>query len=408
MKKAICILMAAILLAGTVSGCGEAAFGTPKTTQAANTLSVEQTVLFDKPYGKVTAQSITKNGDEYTLELWVTNTGTERIDIEAQDVTANGLTVPATCSGMVSPRKSGAVTVKLDCSSVFSWGMDKLETIGFSLWLRTEYSNDVVPVTVKVNQEGSCGTLNMDGTTVLEQDGVTVQYKIVDDWPVYLLVNNTDSELNIYTDDLTINGISEYYPGSRQNWVQAGQTIVTGPDRVRDSFVPTAETMEIAFKIRVRFPESDTEIISNRITHLAPFTINNWGLSEEFVLVFDNDGIKISLGTIQVPSRKAPDLCIWICNDTDEELVVTIPALRIDGRKISVYEIDKKQEQYYFENHTIEPHSQDIQSLTSGGCGTPAMYGGIREVYIPMSILLGDTHLNWQTDSFTVEFPEQP
>ena len=248
--------------------------------------------------------------------------------------------------------------------------------------------------------------MNMDGTTVLEQDGVTVQYKIVDDWPVYLLVNNTDSELNIYTDDLTINGISEYYPGSIKNWVKPGQTIVTGPNRVSQSYIPTAETMEIAFKIRVRFPKSDTQIISDRITHVAPFTIDNWGLSEELITAFDNGKVQIYLVTNQSAYEKAADLCIWIRNNSDEELVVEVPALSIDGRKIPVYESDKIQDQYYFRKHTVKPHTQVINTLTYGECGTPEMYGGIREVYLPISLFLGDEPQTVDVYDPMIQFPK--
>ena len=406
MKKAICILLAAILLTGTVSGCAVKEENPPETTEKVPALSVEQAVLFEKPYATVSAQAITQTGTQYKLELTVNNTGTERLEVRVGDAAVNGLNVPAECSGYFPTRVTGTVDITLDCSTAFLWGMDKLETMTFTLCLETQYSYDAVPVTVRVFQEGSCGSLNMDGTTVLEQDGVTVQYKIVDDWPVYLLVNNTDSELNIYTDDLTINGISEYYPGSIKNWVKPGQTIVTGPNRVSQGYIPTAETMEIAFKIRVRFPKSDTQIISDRITHVAPFTIDNWGLSEELITAFDNGKVQIYLVTSQSAHEKAADLCIWIRNNSDEELVVEVPALSIDGRKIPVYETDKIKDQYYFRKHTVKPHTQVINTLTYGECGTPEMYGGIREVYLPISLFLGDEPQTVDVYDPMIQFPK--
>lgn len=406
MKKAICILLAAILLTGTVSGCAVKEENPPETTEKVPALSVEQAVLFEKPYATVSAQAITQTDTQYKLELTVSNTGTEELEVRVGDAAVNGLNVPAECSGYFPARGTGTVDVTMDCSTAFLWGMDKLETVTFTLCLETQYSYDAVPVTVRVFQEGSCGSLNMDGTTVLEQDGVTVQYKIVDDWPVYLLVNNTDSELNIYTDDLTINGISEYYPGSIKNWVKPGQTIVTGPNRVTESYIPTAETMEIAFRIRVRFPKSDTQIISDRITHAAPFTINNWGLSEELITAFDNGKVQIYLVTNQSAHEKAADLCIWIRNNSDEELVIEVPALSIDGRKIPVYETDKIKDQYYFRKHTVKPHTQVINTLTHGECGTPEMYGGIREVYLPMSIFLGDEPQTVDVYDPMIQFPK--
>ena len=406
MKKAIWILLAAILLTGTVSGCAVKEENPPETTDKVPALSVEQAVLLEKPYATVSAQAITQTDTQYKLELTVNNTGTERLEVSVKDVAVNGLNVPAECSGYFPTRVTGTVDITMDCSTAFLWGMDKLETVTFTLCLETQYSYDAEPVTVRVFQEGSCGSLNMDGTTVLEQDGVTVQYKIVDDWPVYLLVNNTDSELNIYTDDLTINGISEYYPGSIKNWVKPGQTIVTGPNRVTESYIPTAETMEIAFRIRVRFPESDTQIISDRITHVAPFTINNLGLSEELITAFDNGKVQIYLVTNQSAHEKAADLCIWIRNNSDEELVIEVPALSIDGRKIPVYETDKIKDQYYFRKHTVKPHTQVINALTSGECGTPEMYGGIREVYLPMSIFLGDEPQTVDVYDPMIQFPK--
>lgn len=402
MKKLLCVVMLLPLL---LAGCGGEA-PPAVTTEAAPALSLEETVLFTSPYANISAQGITQKDEQYKLELLVTNSGTVDLKVSVDSAAVNGLNVPAECSGYFPTRVTGTVDITMDCSTAFLWGMDKLETVTFTLCLETQYSYDAVPVTVRVFQEGSCGSLNMDGTTVLEQDGVTVQYKIVDDWPVYLLVNNTDSELNIYTDDLTINGISEYYPGSIKNWVKPGQTIVTGPNRVSQSYIPTAETMEIAFKIRVRFPKSDTQIISDRITHVAPFTIDNWGLSEELITAFDNGKVQIYLVTSQSAHEKAADLCIWIRNNSDEELVVEVPALSIDGRKIPVYETDKIKDQYYFRKHTVKPHTQVINTLTYGECGTPEMYGGIREVYLPISLFLGDEPQTVDVYDPMIQFPK--
>lgn len=403
MKKIFCVAVAFALL---LAGCADMEEVPATTTEATPALSAEQAVLFEKPYATVSVQGITQEDSEYKLELLVSNSGTASLELSVDSMAVGGLNVPSECSGYFPAGVTGTVTVTVDCSTAFLWGMDKLENVTFTLCLRTDYTYDAVPVTVRVFQEGSCGSLNMDGITVLEQDGVTVQYKIVEDWPVYLLVNNTDSELNIYTDDFTINGISEYYPGSIKNWVEPGQTIVTGPNRVTESYIPTAQTMEIGFNIRARFPKSDTEIVSDRITHVAPFTINNWGLSEELITAFDNGKVQIYLVTNQSAHEKAADLCIWIRNNSDEELVIEVPALSIDGRKIPVHETDKNQDQYYFRKHTVKPHTQVINGLTYGECGTPEMYGGIRTVYMPMDVYLGGVGQVLEGYDSTIQFPE--
>ena len=116
--------------------------------------------------------------------------------------------------------------------------------------------------------------------------------------------------------------------------------------------------------------------------------------------------MQIYLVTNQSAHEKAADLCIWIRNNSDEELVIEVPALSIDGRKIPVYETDKIKDQYYFRKHTVKPHTQVINALTSGECGTPEMYGGIREVYLPMSIFLGDEPQTVDVYDPMIQFPK--
>ena len=129
MKKAICILLAAILLTGTVSGCAVKEENPPETTEKVPALSVEQAVLFEKPYATVSAQAITQTGTQYKLELTVSNTGTEELEVRVGDAAVNGLNVPAECSGYFPARGTGTVDVTMDCSTAFLWGMDKLETV---------------------------------------------------------------------------------------------------------------------------------------------------------------------------------------------------------------------------------------------------------------------------------------
>ena len=85
--------------------------------------------------------------------------------------------------------------------------------------------------------------------------------------------------------------------------------------------------------------------------------------------------------------------------------MVTVDQLTIDGRNIEVCDTKKNQDQYYFEKHPVDPHAEDIRALTTGFCGTPEMYGGIREVYIPISVYLENGAVKPDTVTDTVQFP---
>ena len=73
MKKGIALLLLVSLLAALFAGCAEEAEAPVETTPA---LSVEQKVLFEKPYAVVSSEDLLQNEDEYILNLSVKNLGT--------------------------------------------------------------------------------------------------------------------------------------------------------------------------------------------------------------------------------------------------------------------------------------------------------------------------------------------
>ena len=188
MKKLFCLILALSLC--LFAGCGE---GEPAQTEPA--ISVEQKVLFEMPYAKVSSETIAREGEVYILDLAFQNSGTEDIGFSDEVVCVNGLSVPFTMEyhspkgGVYSEtdempaREGGTMRLYIDCASMFLWGMDKVETIDIHMGLHTQYSHDTLSATLQVEEAGTNGTLSLDGETILEQDGITVQYKIVDNWP---------------------------------------------------------------------------------------------------------------------------------------------------------------------------------------------------------------------------------
>ena len=404
MKKGIALLLLVSLLAALFAGCAEEAEAPVETTPA---LSVEQKVLFEKPYAVVSSEDLLQNEDEYILNLSVKNLGTERINIGMGNVAVNGLTVPSKISDTsVQSKSQETVAISMDCSSLFLWGMDKLATIDFTMGLHTEYSYDEIPVSIAVTQEGTKGTLEMDGQTILEHDGMTMQYKIVDNWPVILMVNHSDREMIVDEKDFTINGITKKYMYTfERDRAQAGESVVTSPKRVTGIYLPKADTLNIAFNVIVNAHDNTYEAISERVSYEAPFFFEDMGLNEQFFTIFESELVKVQLGYLQRYQDEPVDLCIRIRNDSDEKVVVTVNQLTIDGRNIELCDTKKDQDQYYFEKHSVDPHAEDIQALTTGFCGTPEMYGGTREVYIPISVYLESGSVKPDTVTNTVQFP---
>lgn len=399
MKKLFCLILA--LSFCLFAGCGE---GEPAQTEPA--ISVEQKVLFEMPYAKVSSETIAREGEVYILDLAFQNSGTEDIGFSDEVVCVNGLSVPFTMEyhspkgGVYSEtdempaREGGTMRLYIDCASMFLWGMDKVETIDIHMGLHTQYSHDTLSATLQVEEAGTNGTLSLDGETILEQDGITVQYKIVDNWPAYLLVNRTEYPVMVKTSEMTFNGFSEYYSLNPDwIWAEPGQSIVSVPRCPDGMYVPTADTLEVGFQVRVLIDgdgKTGDDIYSKVATYEAPFFINNYGLHDDFYEAYEDENFRLLLGSQQTSYEDAEDLCLWIENKTDQEVKIYVTEVTIDGREIPVYESDKTMDQCFFYVHSVYAHSKEIQSLTYGECGTPEMYGGIQEVTISFTVELKD------------------
>ena len=413
MRKWILLILAATMMA-IFSGCESAA---PIETNPL--VSVEERVLFEKPYAKFSSVGITREGENYILELAVQNNGTEDLWFTDEVVCVNGLSVPfqmelAPATGTspyhtdtIPDRTSGTLRLYLDCATMFLWGMDKVESISLRFGVHTKYSHEILSETVMVEEAGVNATLSADGETILEENGVTVQYKIVNDWPAYLLVNSTEYPVMVKTKEMTFNGFSEYYSLNPDwIWAEPGQTIVSVPVQPDSQYIPPADTLEIGFQVRVVIDGDGyvgDDILSEVATYEAPFFINNDGVNPDFYTAYEDDRVCVRLGSQQRSVDKAEDLCFWIENKTDQDLHIYATKVIIDGRTIPVYESDKNKEQCFYNHHTLYPHTKEIKALTSGDCGTPEMYGGIQEVEITFSIQFGDADA-YDTVTVTVPF----
>lgn len=409
MKKIISILLVVSALACVFTGCGE------ETTQgqAQSTISVEKATLLDKPYVSLSVESITEaRGLRYVLDLSMTNKGTEAIQVELDAVSINGLTIPFEydlhmldkyqqeyTSKTLHRNGSGTLRLNLDCAPLFQWGMDKLETIEFSLELKTTYSNDKVPVTIPVQMEGTNSTLTMDGTKLLEHDGMTLYYKVYEHMPVFLLHNTSDEKMKLNVEDFRVNNylidIGTFLWFDTPYEAEPGQTVVAA------AYFPTgfpqakADQLEISFCMSVK--KDGQKVFTDTVSYQTEVFDYGSPIDDNFVSLVEDGNVSISVGTFQWNGYKEKDVCLWIRNDGDEPVTVEVYGVSIDGRKLEDAKTADFEGQYYdYQPIEIPPHCQVLDGITHGGSGTPEMYGGIKEASILVCLTWED---HWHSTS---------
>ncbi len=244
--------------------------------------TIEEQVLFDANDVKITATQYNEDGIwGDSLQLLVENNGDASVGIGADVLIVNDYMVANVFSSQVAAGKKANETLDLLTSELEAAGIDNVGQIEVQFHLydpdtfETTYTGDLV--TVQTNHyEDMDTTADQDGQELYNADGVKIVGKYVDEddiWGtaiVLYLENNTDQNIVIQCDDLSINGlmIYPYFSSTIYANKKAVDEITLLETELEENGIETVEDVELVFNI-INYDTFETITTSDPITFSA-------------------------------------------------------------------------------------------------------------------------------------------
>lgn len=191
---------------------------TTADTSANDTLSIEPGVLLDQDGVKITATGLVE--DEYWgvgISLLIENSTDKNIDVMCNSVIVNNFTITDIFFSTVTASNKANETLYLSSDELAAIGINTIGEIQIYFNVYDSDSSDTILdsdcITIKTSQFANMDTTSMDGGYILvDQDGIKIIGKYVDEnsfWGTSILLyieNNSDKNVSINCDDLSING----------------------------------------------------------------------------------------------------------------------------------------------------------------------------------------------------------
>lgn len=192
-----------------------AAESAPQTLQP---VSIPQAILLDSNGIKITATGFEADG--FTgpeMKLLLENSSGKNVTVQAKNVVVNGYMTDVIFSSDIAANKKANDAMGFLSSFLKECGIETITDISlqFSLLDTDNFTSlfESEPISIETTAKADyIQQYDATGTTLLEQDGIKVVYKALDDTSfmgpriVLYLENNSQSALTIQHRDLSING----------------------------------------------------------------------------------------------------------------------------------------------------------------------------------------------------------
>lgn len=217
-KRILCLLLAAVLLAGCAPAVEETV---PTVTEpelrTEGLPTVEPAVLYDRDGITLTAHEFGKLGEDYALSMILTNNTDQSVGVGSRSLSVNGCMMSA--SGLEISADSGKKELGyllLDAGELQSAGIGTVAELEFSLQFFALGDDDLAStdlITFRTSAAGEAPPpIDDSGIEVYNEGGIRVVYKgyTVDEnddgYANFYLENNTDRRLEFTCDNAKVNG----------------------------------------------------------------------------------------------------------------------------------------------------------------------------------------------------------
>ncbi len=229
-----------------------------------NTFTIDEQVLWETDGVKVTAKGIEHSeifGD--SIKILVENNSDKNIRLDVEQVIVNDYMISGGAYVEVSAGNKANDEISLSTDDLKASGIETIGKIECYMELLDMDTYDEINVsdciTIKTSDFDSMDTTNnMDGTVLLEQDGIKIVGKYVDEdtfWGMSVLFyieNNSDQIVVISADDVAVNGfmiteafIQTVYPGKKSM-----SNMVLFDSSLEENGVTEINNIELTFDVR--------------------------------------------------------------------------------------------------------------------------------------------------------------
>lgn len=266
MKRKILLSLFAILSLFMISGCGKKT-EVPKSVKSVEgnktvKPNITETIIMDSNGVKVTAKSINYNGIlGPEIKILVENNSQETIGIEVENFSINGLMIYASAYGDVAAGKKANETIDLSLDDLKISGITTVKDIEFDFEIYRPENYETIHketgIKLQTNATDYVQNYNTSGTLAVDQDGVKVYVlKRVNTnsfWgsEIYVYIeNNTDDELSIQADEVSVNGfmIDPYFSTRIPAGKKAYEAITFMESDLKANEITDIEEIELKFK----------------------------------------------------------------------------------------------------------------------------------------------------------------
>lgn len=292
-ERVLAFLLAGIIGTAAAAGCGAAEPGSTKTitqsddgnaagiaetsgttaeasddvrtgenTEESDTM-IEEQVLLDAENVKITAVSYEEDavwGDG--IKLLIENNGSASVGVGSKATIVNNYMITDLFSSTVAPGKKAYDTLYLTSPELKAAGIDNVGQVEIYFYLfdadtyATTYEAD--SVTVKTSRYDVMDTTpNDDGQELYQADGIRIVGKYVDEdsiWGnaiVLYLENDTDQNVTIQCDDLSVNGfmMTPFFSCDLYAGKMAISDITLLSSELEENGISSVDDVELKFKI---------------------------------------------------------------------------------------------------------------------------------------------------------------
>jgi len=245
-------------------------------------ITITEQVLLDYNGFKVTAKSFSEDGFwGPELKILVENNTTKNISLMGDELIINNYMINDLLACSVAPGKKVNETIDIKDSDLEKAGIESIGQIELYLRLydkdnyKTIYEHDCV--TIKTSAYDKMQVTKQDSGTVLyNKDGIRIVAKSTNDITVLnnyvdlFIENNTDKNIVVQTNDLSVNGfmITSYFSRTVYAGKMAMDEIMLSSTSLEENNITTINKIEFKFRI---------------------------SSSETFLTLFDSDTIAINV-----------------------------------------------------------------------------------------------------------------
>ena len=230
-------------------------------------ITVDEQIIFDQDGIKVTVTGFTMGEGLFSfgpsLTVLIENDSTQGITIQTRDASINNIMVETIMSSDVAIGKKANTEITFMSSYLDRGGIEQVKDIEFRLHIfdaetwDTIIDSDLIHIRTSVD-DSFVQTIDDSGIPALEQDGVRIVVKELDDvdsfWgaDIYLFIeNNSGQDITVQARDTSINGfmIDPIFSSDVLNGKVAFTELTFFDSDLQDNGIETIETLELSFHI---------------------------------------------------------------------------------------------------------------------------------------------------------------